>query len=379
MEFDLTWALLGLPIAFALGWFASRMDMRQLRIQNREDPKAYFRGLNFLLNEQQDQAIDAFVQAVQNDPDTSELHFALGNLFRRRGEYDRAVRVHAHLVTRADLSRADHERALHALSLDYLRAGLLDRAESALRDLEGTAYESQARRTRLVIYERSREWAKAQDLAVQIEATDGVDMRIRRAHHGCELAAETKDEQQQRVYLQQAMTLAPDAARARMALAQWQIKHQDAGSALATLLELQSLQPESLLLAAQNLVQLAVQTGQQDLVLAVLEKLYAQTQSVDALQAMAQLSGSSDAARNTYIDHLKHKPSLLIAAKWIEGEKFEHEEFHPEVQKALDQAVRPLNRYRCGSCGFEAQQYFWQCPGCQSWDSYSYKRVEELT
>ena len=99
MNFDLSWILLGLPLAFALGWVASRMDIRQLRFENQQAPKAYFKGLNFLLNEQQDEAIDAFIEAVQNDPDTSELHFALGNLFRRRGEYERAVRVHEHLLS----------------------------------------------------------------------------------------------------------------------------------------------------------------------------------------------------------------------------------------------------------------------------------------
>ena len=94
MEFDLSWILLGLPLAFGLGWAASRFDLRQLRIENRQAPKAYFKGLNYLLNEQQDKAIDAFIEAVQNDPDTSELHFALGNLFRRRGEYERALLFH---------------------------------------------------------------------------------------------------------------------------------------------------------------------------------------------------------------------------------------------------------------------------------------------
>ena len=96
MEFDQGWILLGLPMAFALGWLASRFDLRQLKLDNQRTPKAYFKGLNHLLNEQQDQAIDAFIEAVQSDPDTSELHFALGNLFRRRGEYERAVRVHQH-------------------------------------------------------------------------------------------------------------------------------------------------------------------------------------------------------------------------------------------------------------------------------------------
>src|SRR5215204_4406517 len=121
MDFDLSWVLLGLPIAFVLGWLASRFDLRQLRLENRQAPKAYFRGLNFLLNEQQDQAIDAFIEAVQNDPDTTELHFALGNLFRRRGEFERAVRVHEHLLGRADLKAADRARAQQALAHDYMK------------------------------------------------------------------------------------------------------------------------------------------------------------------------------------------------------------------------------------------------------------------
>src|SRR3954464_8702599 len=144
MDFDLTWLLWGLPIAFGLGWLASRLDLRQLRIENRLAPKAYFRGLNFLLNEQQDKAIDAFIETVQADPDTTELHFALGNLFRRRGEFERSVRVHQHLLVRADLSPAARERAQHALAQDFVKAGLFDRAEAAYKELEGTAYDTEA-------------------------------------------------------------------------------------------------------------------------------------------------------------------------------------------------------------------------------------------
>ena len=108
-------------MAFALGWLASRLDLRQWKRAQQESPRAYFKGLNLLLNEQQDKAIDAFIEAVQNDPDTTELHFALGNLFRRRGEYERAVRVHEHLLQRADLPAAERERAQH----DGHRAGEL--------------------------------------------------------------------------------------------------------------------------------------------------------------------------------------------------------------------------------------------------------------
>ena len=123
MDFELQWLLLALPVAFALGWLASRFDLRQLKQDHEDSPRAYFKGLNLLLNEQQDQAVDAFIQAVQNDPDTAELHFALGNLFRRRGEFERAVRVHEHLLGRADLRAADRDRAQLALAQDFMKAG----------------------------------------------------------------------------------------------------------------------------------------------------------------------------------------------------------------------------------------------------------------
>ena len=217
MEFDLTWILLGLPLAFVLGWLASRFDLRQLRAENRRAPKAYFKGLNFLLNEQQDQAIDAFIEAVQNDPDTSELHFALGNLFRRRGEYDRAVRVHEHLLSRGDLSRTDRERAQHALALDFLKAGLLDRAEEALHRLEGTPFEAQARLALLAIYERSRDWPHAATIARKMHDADQGDFSTRQAHYLCEQALALSaqgDPSAAQALLEQAVAAAPEAALA---------------------------------------------------------------------------------------------------------------------------------------------------------------------
>ena len=116
MDLDYQWLLLALPAVFFMGWAASRLDLRQLRRDESASPQAYFKGLNLLLNEQQDRAIDAFIEAVQHDPQASDLHFALGNLFRRRGEYERAIRVHEHLLARADISRDARERAQHALA-----------------------------------------------------------------------------------------------------------------------------------------------------------------------------------------------------------------------------------------------------------------------
>ena len=145
MDFDFQWLLIGLPVAFALGWMASSFDLRQLKRERQDSPRAYYKGLNLLLNEQQDKAIDAFIEAVQNDPDTTELHFALGNLFRRRGEFERAVRVHQHLLGRADLKAGDRDRAQLALAQDFMKAGLFDRAEAAWHALEGTPFDGGGR------------------------------------------------------------------------------------------------------------------------------------------------------------------------------------------------------------------------------------------
>lgn len=384
MNLDLSWILLGLPAAFILGWLASRLDLRQLRIENRRNPKAYFRGLNFLLNEQQDQAIDAFIEAVQNDPDTSELHFALGNLFRRRGEYERAVRVHEHLLSRGDLSEADRQRAQHALALDFLKAGLLDRADDALFKLEGTPFEGQARLARLANAERARDWPQAAGIARQLDSSENGSFSSRLAHYLCEQAAAhlaRGEIAQAQELLVQAVSTAPSAPRARIDLARLQMEQGQAAQACATLEEALTACPPATPLIAAPLARAALASGRAAAVLATLKECYGQTPTLDVLEAIVTLesaAGSTTSTRDWYVRHLEREPSLVAAAQWIAGEKLEHEQFHPQVQRALDHAVKPLTRYRCAACGFEAKQHFWQCPGCQAWDSYPARRVEEL-
>jgi lipopolysaccharide biosynthesis regulator YciM len=411
MDFDFSWLLLGFPLAFVLGWLASRFDLRQLKLENRQAPKAYFRGLNFLLNEQQDQAIDAFIEAVQNDPDTQELHFALGNLFRRRGEYQRAVRVHEHLLGRGDLSRADRERAQHALAQDFLRAGLLDRAEAALQKLEGTRYENEARLSLLAIYERSREWSQADTVARKLDDAGQASYVARRAHYLCEQANErlaAGDAEAAGALLRQAAELAPQMPRPAIDLAALQLRNGQANAAFETLLALSDHAPLALPLYAATLQSAALQARRSGEALAMLQRRYADSPSIDVLEAIVALGGMPAPApddetasghraeagdtsqarapspgptptpRDGYIAHLAHQPSLVAASRWLAGETFTSEQFHPQVQRALDQATRPLMRYRCAACGFEANQYFWHCPGCQAWDSYPPRRVEEL-
>ena len=385
MEFDLVWLLLGLPLAFVLGWGASRFDLRQLRAENRSVPKAYFKGLNFLLNEQQDKAIDVFIEAVQNDPDTSELHFALGNLFRRRGEYDRAVRVHEHLLSRGDLGPRDRERAQHALALDFLKAGLLDRAEDALARLEGTPFEEQARLALLAIYERSRDWPRAAAIASQMQSAGQGNFGTRQAHYLCEQALEHVahgDIDTARLLLDKARTSAPEAPRPRIELARLAQAQGQPDTAIQMLKALATEAPAALPLAATLLVKTAQASGQTAQALEVLQQHYSVAPSLDVLDAIVTLTtpAASQAieGRQWYLRHLEAEPSLVAAAKWLADERLEHEQYHAQVQRALDHAAQPLMRYRCAACGFEARQHFWQCPGCQTWDSYPARRVEEL-
>jgi lipopolysaccharide biosynthesis regulator YciM len=380
MELDLTWLLWGLPVAFALGWLASRLDVRQWRIERQQAPKAYFRGLNHLLNEQQDEAIDAFIEAVQTDPDTVELHFALGNLFRKRGDYDRAVRVHEHLLSRADLGRKDRERAQNALAQDFLKAGLLDRAEAALQKLEDSEYASDALLSLLAIYERTRDWPQARRVAQKLDALQPGSFAKRLAHYLCEDAEQaqrTGDLAKARDLYQQAREQAPSVARSWMGLSALSAQAGDATEALDTLMRGVDAAPTSLPLVADTLVQLGMSTGRTEAVRALLQACDARAPSLDVTDALARLSANEEQAKACFVAHLRREPSLVMAGRWLAGAPLDADVREP-LLAAVDQASGALKRYRCAACGFEARQYFWQCPGCQGWDTYPTRRVEEL-
>ncbi len=382
MELDLTWLLVGLPLAFVMGWLASRLDLRQLRIENRTQPKAYFKGLNHLLNEQQDQAIDAFIEAVQQDPDTSELHFALGNLFRRRGEFERAVRVHEHLLARADLNTSDRHRARHALALDFLKAGLLDRAEENLRLLLDTPLEGQALLALLNIYERSRDWAAAHDVAQRLGRQGEARFEARQAHYLCEQAAALPDasSEQKQTLLAQACQVSPQSARPRLALAEWLEAQGQHARALDQRLQLAREMPRFIPLLAPALARQAVAEQRTQEVREILERQALEAPSLDVMEALVvldQAMGIHD-VQARYASHLEKEPSVVAARLWVAHEPLQHESHRAVLERALERAAQPLRRYRCAACGFEAQRHFWQCPGCQAWDSYPPRRVEEL-
>ena len=178
------------------------------------------------------------------------------------------------------------------------------------------------------------------------------------------------------------MAAAPEAARARIELARLQRMMGHPAEVLSTLRTLSTRNPAALPLAAPMLVEAAHATQRTAEVQALLQAHYTQAPSLDVLESLVAIDAANPAtegtARQRYVQHLDTERSLVAAAQWLAGEKLEHEEFHPQIQRALEHAVKPLTRYRCAACGFEARQHFWQCPGCQTWDSYPARRVEEL-
>jgi lipopolysaccharide biosynthesis regulator YciM len=183
------WWLLAFPLFFGMGWLAARIDIKQIVSESRALPGSYFKGLNFLLNEQPDKAIEAFIEVVKVDPQTIELHFALGSLFRRRGEVERAIRMHQNLAERPDLEPAERRQAVYELAQDYLKAGLLDRAEEHFSQLLGTDLDEQALGFLLEIYEQEKDWEQAISTAGRLEAHTGQSRQKQIAHFECEIAS----------------------------------------------------------------------------------------------------------------------------------------------------------------------------------------------
>jgi lipopolysaccharide biosynthesis regulator YciM len=391
MDFDpqwLLWLVLALGVAFALGWLASHLDARQSRRERLESPKAYYKGLNLLLNEQHDKAIDAFIAAVQEDPDTSELHFALGDLFRRRGEYERAVRVHQHLLGRADLTKQERDAAQHGLAQDYMKAGLFDRAEEAYRALAGTSFDTEARLALLDLHERSRDWREAVAVAEQLEKSGSGSFASRIAHYHCELALEADAaglHAETEAALARAREAAPGDARPLVLSGEHAAARGDQAGALRWWNTLMAVRPAAFNLVAKRYAETA-QGVRDGGALARLQALYDKAPTLELLEAIASLQPDASSRRERLLGHLREHPTLAAAQAVLaasaaspaggdSGSLAAAET--AALRDAIRRAARPLHRYRCAACGFEAEHYFWQCPGCLGWDTYPPQRLED--
>lgn len=385
MDLDFWW-LLAIPVAFALGWAASRYDLNKLLSEGTNLPRSYFRGLNFLLNEQPDKAIDAFIEVARLDPETVELHFALGNLFRRRGETDRAIRVHQNLLSRNDLPANERDHALFELGQDFLKAGLLDRAEETLHMLADGNYALDAQRALLAIYQIEKEWNKSIETARRIEAMSDTLLGVEIAHFHCELAQDAlqrKEAGAAEEQLRLALVANPQNVRATILSGDAAAASGDARAAIAHWRRVEAQNAAYLPLVAEKMMKAYDGLGEGAQGAELLKDYAERYPSNDLLdvayQYILQLSGT-EAAHALARTQMEKSPNLsgmlhLLDAQIASADEARRSEL--EMMRALiKQRTKNLPRYTCQNCGFRARLFYWQCPGCSGWETYAPRRVE---
>lgn len=379
MEFEYWW-LLALPLFFVFGWLAARMDLKQLLTESSAMPAAYFKGLNFLIKEQHDKAIEAFIEAVQINSESLELHFALGSLFRLRGEIDRAIHLHHNLLERPQLSDVQRYAIMAELAQDYLKAGLFDRAEELFRKLcASPSYHQPALRSLLDIYIRERDWARAIDTAMELQALSGVPFRKEIAQFHCELAVEaaaTANIVKAKQHLDNALAVNPECVRATVMLGDMEATAGDQQQAVAIWQRIEQQQPQFLGLVAARVLDNHIARDQAGDGLALLKKwmeryslpsilniIYEATLKHEGAQAAAELARAE----------LVRKPSLNSLDRLLQAREMQKSEAGEDValmKHTVHHFLGNTRSYCCSQCGFRARQYYWQCPGCNHWESF---------
>jgi lipopolysaccharide assembly protein B len=371
-----------LPLAAASGWLAARRGL-PARPDRRHPPHpAFLRGLNYLVEEQPDKAIDMFLQLVEVDGETVETHLALGSLFRRRGEVDRAIRIHQNLIARKNLAAEQRGDALFELGQDYMRAGLLDRAECLFQELVGLGlHRRRALQSLREIYEQERDWASCLEVAELLKPFGDPSMTVAIAQYHCELAEDARrcgDSARAHAQLSLAREADPDCVRATMLEGRAALDDGDPRRALGLFMHVAEQSASYVPEILSELIAALQRLGRDD-VPAVLEDL-ARRHSSPALtlslsEAVARSRGP-EAAMEILTRYLARHADLAALERLL-GLQCEtlSQPLGPEAERsrvALEVTRHLLARqpvYRCDHCGFEARSLHWQCPSCRTWAS----------
>lgn len=379
MEFEYWW-LLALPLFFLFGWLAARMDLKQLLTESSAMPAAYFKGLNFLIKEQHDKAIEAFIEAVKINSESLELHFALGSLFRLRGEIDRAIHLHNNLLERPQLSDVQRFAIMAELAQDYLKAGLFDRAEELFRALcASPTYHQPALRSLLDIYIRERDWTRAIETAAELERASGVRFHKEIAQFHCELAVEAAAAvgvEQAKKHLVEALAANSECVRATIMLGDMEAAAGARLEAIAIWKRVEQQKPQYLGLVASRLLENYTAQDKTSEGLELL-KMWMEKYSLPSIlniiyEATLKHEGA-DAAAKLARTELIRKPSLNILDRLLQAREIEKSGEESDVgliKNTVHHFLGNTRSYCCSQCGFRARQYYWQCPGCNHWESF---------
>lgn len=375
---ELFWLLL--PVAAASGWWAAKRSVSRQEVSAGERSPGYFSGLNYLLNEQPDKAIDVFIKMLEVDSDTVETHLALGNLFRRRGEVDRAIRIHQNLIARPMLNREQRAQALLELGQDYMKAGLFDRAESLFNELgEMNMFQAQALENLLTIYQQEKEWDKCLQVARRLGQRTGKSRRKECAHYYCELAEEArqrKDPARAAQLLKKAQLSDEGCVRAIILQGEIEAANGAYKSAIRSLRLVEKRDPAYLSEVLPAIQACYRELGNRGELVRYLRQLHDRHHSVCSVLALTEFIREDEgeaAAIRFLTGYLQDHPNLGgldrlvgLALKEGHGEGLEGLRI---LQPILNKILENRMAYQCVSCGFTAKTMHWQCPSCKSWSS----------
>ncbi len=388
----LPWLFVAALACFGLGWVAARFDVKQLLHESRAMPRAYFRGLNFLMNEEADKAVEAFIDVSRAHPEAVELQFALGNLLRRRGEADRAIKIHQELMERSGLDPALRQSAALELARDFQKAGLLDHAEDVLGLLiDKLARDNPLRREALQLLKsicvQAREWDRAMSAAqayMKEFAPDDARLKAELAQFHCERAEELKatDAAAAERELDAALAANPGCVRSNILRGDWQAAAGQHPAALATWLGIERQDPDCMGLVAARMMQSWRALGQAGEGIAALTRMQEAAPGLDLMKVLLGATREAHgqaAALDLARAQLRLHPTLVGLDRVFEAQAAGAEV--PELalqKKVVHEHAEKLAMYLCSECGFKARQHFWHCPACGEWESMPPRLTAEL-
>ena len=377
VEFEFWW-LLVIPFFFMLGWFAARVDIKQIISESTDLPSAYFKGLHYLIKNQNEKAIEAFDNAIKINNDSLELHFALGALLRRTGQIDRAINLHIDLLEKRELTQSQQESVKAELAQDYFKAGLYDRAEELLLKLNKENYYQFSLNTLLDIYEKEREWEKAVETATELEKISGVSFRISVSHYFCEIAVNqilSKNYTLAKKSLNQALEESTNCTRANILLGDIHAEDKSFEEAIVYWKKIEFQQPEYLGLVAPKIITTYQTLNKVNEGLSILARyfdIYKLKSLLDVLYETVLANEGPNQAENLARKELIQRPSLSALDQFFQAQaigktnKIDNIEL---IQQTIKNTIGDRRFYMCNQCGFKARQFHWQCPACNSWES----------
>lgn len=379
---ELLWLLL--PLAAASGWFAARRSLVRKPKGPLRQPPSYFKGLNHLLNEEPDKAIDVFVQLLEVDSDTVETHLALGNLFRRRGEVERAIRIHQNLIARPALTSEERGQALLELGQDYMRAGLFDRAESLFRELsEMQPYARQALRNLQTIYEHEKDWQSCLEVVNRLEPLQGEPLNVQKAQYFCELAElelGRGDHGAASALLKKALAARRECIRALHLQARMLRDNDDCKGVIRLLNRVVEQDVLYLPEVLPDLVECHNRQGSSAELKKYLFELMERMPSENVLVTLGDLirdTEGREAAAVFLLQALLEHPSLVgllhLVRLNVQIPAADAQQVLQQLEVVLATLLRDQPGYQCQHCGYSAKTMHWQCPSCRHWGTIKHK------